>query len=165
MNRQALTAFAVLAALVASPAFAEGKPKMTMDMKAEKDIVVVENGKQIRKRVEAISQVAGETVIYSIAYRNEGDGVATGVKFDNKIPANTAYVADSAKGPGTEITFSIDDGKTYKQPAQLTYEVVNAQGRKETVKASPEKYTDIRWVIPQVPAGGSGSLSYEVRVK
>ncbi len=162
MQRSFTTTVALLLAMSATPVFAA--PEMTMEMKAEKDIVIVEKGKQVKKRVEATSQVSGEVIIYTINYRNKGTDVATAVKFDNKIPEGTVYVADSAKG-NADITFSADNGKTYKKPAQLTYEIVNAKGVKETVVAAPEKYTDIRWVIPQVPAGGSGQMGYEVRIK
>ena len=162
LTRSLTTSIALLLALSASTVFAA--PKMAMDMKAEKDVVVVESGKQIKKRIEAKSQVSGEVVIYTITYRNEGDQVATGVKFDNKVPEGTSYVANSAKG-NADITFSIDDGKSYKKPEQLTYEIVNAKGVKETVVAPPEKYTDIRWVLPQVNAGSSGQIGYEVRIK
>ena len=162
MQRHITTTLALVFALAAAPAFAA--PKMTMQMKAEKEVVVVEKGKQVKKRVEATSQVSGEVVIYTISYRNEGDEVATNVKFDNKVPEGTSYIGDSAKG-NADTTFSIDNGKTYDKPAKLTYEIVNAKGQKETVVAPPEKYTDIRWVIPQVNAGGSGQIVYEVRIK
>jgi uncharacterized repeat protein (TIGR01451 family) len=162
MQRHISTTIALLFAMAATPAMAA--PKMTMNMTAEKDVVVVEKGKQVKKRVEAKNQVSGEVVIYTINYRNEGDEAATNVKFDNKVPDGAAYVAESAKGDA-DITFSVDSGKTYKKPALLTYEIVNAEGKKETVTASPEKYTDIRWIITQVPAGGSGQIGYEVRIK
>ncbi len=57
MKRNTLTALSLAAALLSAPAFAA--PKMSVDMKAEKDVVVVEKGKQVKKRVEATSQVAG----------------------------------------------------------------------------------------------------------
>ncbi|MFZ5697172.1 MAG: hypothetical protein ACOY9J_00330 [Pseudomonadota bacterium] len=162
MNRNTTSTLALIIALVAAPAFAA--PKITVAMKAEKDIVVVENGKQMKKRVEAKDQASGEVIIYTVSYRNESNEIAQDIRVANKIPAGTTYIADSATGDG-DIVFSADNGKTYKKPAQVTYEIVNANGKKETVKATPEKYTDIRWVIPQVAAGGSGQVGYEVRVK
>lgn len=156
------TALALVFSLVAGTAFAA--PKMTMEMKAEKDVVVVEKGKQVKKRVEAKDLLPGEIVIYTIGYRNDGDEVATNVSLDNKVPEGTTYVADSVKGKA-EATFSIDNGKTYDKPAKLMYEIVNTKGEKEMVVAPPEKYTDIRWTLPQVAAGGSGQIVYEVRIK
>lgn len=162
MNRHALIALALASSLAAGTAFAA--PKMTTDLKAEKDIVVVENGKQVKKRVEARQQSAGEILIYTVSWKNEGPDVATAVNVGGLIPKGTAYVAESAKGDG-EVMFSVDDGKTYKKPALLTYEVVGKNGKKETVKASPETYTNVRWTLPQILPGGTGSASYEVRVK
>ena len=162
MNHKVTTTLALVAALVAAPTFAA--PKITIAMKAEKDVVVVENGKQVKKRVEATNQASGEVIIYTVSYKNESNEAAKDIRVDNKVPAGTAYVADSAKGEA-DIVFSADNGTTYKKPAQVTYDMVNAKGKKETVKAAPEKYTDIRWVIPQITAGGSGQVGYAVRVK
>ncbi|MFZ5756752.1 MAG: hypothetical protein ACOY3X_07605 [Pseudomonadota bacterium] len=153
----------VLAATMATTA-AVAAPKMTTSLIAEKDIVIVEKGKQVKKRVEAKEQAAGEVLIYTVSWRNEGTDVATSVSVGGLIPKGTAYIADSAKGDG-ELMFSIDGGKTFKKPALLTYEVSGKNGKKETVKANPEAYTNIRWTLPAVPAGSSGSASYEVRVK
>ena len=138
---------------------------MTMDMQAEKDIVVVENGKQVKKRVAAVDQASGEVIIYTISYRNEGKEAATNVVLDNKIPDGTVYVNDSSKAAGAETLFSVDNGKTYKQPASLTYEITDKDGKKQQVKATPEQYTDIRWVVAKVPPGSGGQIVYELRVK
>ncbi len=162
MKRNTLTALSLAAALLSAPAFAA--PKMSVDMKAEKDVVVVEKGKQVKKRVDATSQAAGEVVIYTIRYSNAGDESASNVQLDNRIPAETSYVGGSAKGMVPAV-FSADGGKTYGAPEQLTREAVDANGKKKTVAVEPEKYTDIRWVLPQVKAGESGQVSYEVRVK
>lgn len=154
--------FSLVAALASGQALAQ--PKMAVDMKAEKLVTVEENGKKVQKRVEARETLPGDVVYYTVAYRNSGTSAATNVSIDGKIPEGTVYVADSASRPEV-VTFSIDKGKTYKKPALLTYEITDASGKKQQLKASPESYTEIRWVISEIPAGGSGELAYQVRVK
>ena len=162
MQRQVTTALALLLAMTAAPAFAESK--LTIDMKSEKDAVVIENGKQVTKLIETNQAAPGEVIHYVFNYRSVGDEVVRNVEIPNKVPEGTTYVANSAKGE-VEAMFSIDGGKTFARPSELTIQVTNAKGEKETVVAPPEKYTDIRWLVPQVPAGKSGQVSYAVRVK
>ena len=84
---------------------------------------------------------------------------------NDPIPAGTSYVPDSATGEGTEITYSIDKGKSYKKATSLVYQVDAGNGKKEQRVASPEQYTNIRWTIGSLPAKGSGKVSFKVRVK
>jgi uncharacterized repeat protein (TIGR01451 family) len=154
MKLTSLTATA--GALLFASTITLAAPAMDVQVKAWKDIVTVEDGKQVKKRVEANSQAAGETVIYTINYRNTGDEVATGVKIDNAIPEGTRYVVDTATGEG-EVLFSIDNGKTYETRDQ--------NGKSTLMKASPESYTNIRWLIPDVAPGKGGTAGYHVKVQ
>lgn len=162
MQRHVTTALALVLALANAPAFAESK--MTIDMKSEKEVVVVENGKQVVKRIESSEVAPGDVIHYVFNYNSVGDEIVRNVVIPNKIPEGTTYVANSAKGD-VDAMFSIDGGKSFARPADLMIEVTNAKGVKEKVVAPPEKYTDIRWEVPQVPAGKSGQVSYAVRVK
>jgi hypothetical protein len=38
-------------------------------------------------------------------------------------------------------------------------------GKTEKRSASPEDYTHIRWTVNTIPAGGSGSVGFQVRMK
>ena len=82
---------------------------------------------------------------------------------NDPIPEGTAYLAGSATGP-VAATFSLD-GKTFEKPAELTYEVTNADGTKEKQVASPDQYTHIRWQLATVAAGATENLSFKVKVK
>jgi hypothetical protein len=67
----------------------------------------------------------------------------------------------SAKGKTTRVSFSVDGGKTFASPAQLT--VVDNNGIKQTAK--PKDYTDIRWVYQgTLSAGSSSSVSFNVSI-
>lgn len=153
-----------LAAVLLLAATAWAAPLVTLAIKAEKEIVVEEDGKKVTKRVSAEEAAPGETIIFTIAYANTGDEAATNVVVNNPLPEGTAYVLGSATEIG-EVTFSIDGGQTFKKPSLLTYETTAPDGTKEKRTASPEQYTHVRWQLPEIPAGERGEVSFRVKVK
>lgn len=137
------------------------KPLISVSMKAEQEIIVNNQAKRI-----AIDKVASEdVVVYTISYVNSGNEAATNAVLDDPIPRGTVYVNGSAFGNDADVTFSIDGGKTFKKPSLLTYEIKMPNGKVEKKTASPEQYTDIRWTISKVPAGGKGQVGFKVKVK
>jgi uncharacterized repeat protein (TIGR01451 family) len=153
----------VLLALALAPA-AWARPEVSITIKAEKEVVVTEQGKKVKKLVEAKDVEPGDEIIYTLSYSNVGTEAATNVVISDPIPPGTMYIPGSATGTG-ELTFSIDHGKTYKKPALLSYEVTTPDGKKEKRVASPEEYTDIRWVIPSLRVGEKDSVSFKVKTK
>lgn len=152
--------------LLLLPAMALAEPKISLEAKAEKEVVVKDDkGREKVQRVPASDIGPGETIIYTIDYKNAGDEPATNVVVDNPIAAETSFVPGSATGEGAQIVFSIDGGKTYNKPPQLTYEVPGLDGKPEKVVATPDEYTHIRWIIEQVPPGTAGSVSFKVKVR
>ncbi len=158
------TIFILLAIGLLLPSLALAKPEVTLAITAEKEVIVEEDGQQVTKRVLARDISPGEIVIYTISYANVGDETATNVAVVDPIPDGTAYVSESATKTG-ELNFSIDGGKSFQAPTLLTYEVTATDGTKKTLTASPELYTQIRWVIPAIVAGETGALSFQVRTK
>jgi len=140
------------------------KPQIKLSMTSEKEVTVKQDGKNIVKRMPASKIEPGQVLIFTIKYSNTGDEKATNVVINNPIPKQTVYEVGSAKG-GNEITFSIDNGKNFKRPSMLTYELTGQDGKKIRKKASPEQYTHVRWLISALPPGSSGEVSYRVRVK
>ena len=80
------------------------------------------------------------------------------------IPANTTYKPGSAWGDNSEIQFSIDEGNSFKQPSLLVYEVSDDKGGKEERKASPDKYTHIRWIVKEIPGNSKGEVGFRITV-
>lgn len=152
----------LLMPFVSSAALA--KPLLQMNVLAEKEVKTVEAGKTVVKRVKADKSAPGETLIFTLSYKNTGDEKAVDVKLDNPLPAGTRYVADSAAGANTQISFSVDGGKTYAKPDQLTIEKVSV-GKKEKVKAQPGDYNAIRWVIAEIQPGQAGQVSFRAQVQ
>lgn len=163
MLKKRLATVVTAAALLVLPQFALAKPQVSLAMKAETDVLVKKEGKVVRKRVAAKNVAPGKTVFYTVTYKNDGDQKATDVVIDNPIPAGAKYLPGSATGDG-EITFSIDKGKTFNKPTLLTYQVKDGQKPVRKV-ASPDEYTNIRWVIPAVDAGKQGQVGYQVVIK
>jgi uncharacterized repeat protein (TIGR01451 family) len=163
MKKHVVVTAALLAMLLAS-AMAWAAPDVEIKIKAEKEKIVTKDGQKVKKMVTAKSFTPGETIHYTILYRNKGDEDATKVVLSDPIPEGCLYVPGSATDIG-EVAFSIDGGKTYNKPALLTYEVKGANGAREKRVASPEQYSHIRWVIERIPAGSNGKVSFQVIVK
>lgn len=150
--------------LFSTQAFAEAK--VAMEVIAEKDVVEVnKKGKEVKKRLLAEQTIPGDVLFMTIKYKNSGDESAKNVKIDNPIPAGTIFQANSAWGDNVEIQYSIDGGKTFKKPTELTYQVENSKGEKEKKKANPEQYNAVRWVVNEIPAGGKGNVGFSVMVQ
>lgn len=150
--------------LLLVPFLAFAAPQVSIDLKAEVEKEVKEGEKMVKKRVDATEVLPGSEVFYTLTYKNSGDEAAKDVEVKNRVPENTIYVLDSAYGEGADIQFSVDNGVTYKKPSLLFYEVKGDKGKIEKKMISPEKYTDVLWVIKEIPAGKSGSVGFRVRV-
>lgn len=110
----------------------------------------------------ATTVLPGEIVTYVSTVTHRGDENVDGVVINNPIPANTNYVAFTATGEGTEITFSIDGGQSFGAPQEL--EVTDENGVSST--AAAEDYTDIRWTfLNELTPGDSASVSFKARLQ
>lgn len=159
-----LSVVAVLLYFLAQPLSVWARPSLSLEITTAREVVETVDGKEVRKIVPTEQAEPGQTLVYTIRYRNDGDETATNVVVNDPIPAGTSYIPGSASEKG-ELTFSIDGGKTYKQPSLLTYEIANPDGSTDKRTASPEQYTNIRWQLPEVAAGAKDELSFEVKVK
>ncbi len=151
---------------VLSPAVAVADPNIQLDMSVAKEIVIEENGQEVTRWVEAEDIEPGQKLRYTVRYLNVGDESATEVRIENPIPDLTVYVSDSASGgEGSKIVFSPDGGENYGAPDEVTYEVAVFGGGTDRRQANPERYTNIRWLIDEVPAGTAGEVSFVVLVQ
>jgi uncharacterized repeat protein (TIGR01451 family) len=166
MIKKYLTTIGVLVALCIIPSMVMAKPLVNISVKAEMDAVVKEGGKTLTKRVVAKDVTTGTVIFYTVSFRNDGDEKATNAVIDNPVPKDTSYVPGSAYSEnGGEITFSIDKGKSYNKPSLLFYEIKENQGKTVKKVASPDVYTNIRWVIPVIEAGQKGVVGFKAIVK
>jgi uncharacterized repeat protein (TIGR01451 family) len=148
---------------VCLPAWA--KPQMEISITTSKLVVETVNGANIKKLVPTSQAFPGDTLVYTLSYSNKGNEAARDAVIENPIPKGASYVAGTANGSGADITFSVDDGKSFAKPDLLMSEVMLMSGTKVRHPASSEDYTHVRWTIRQVPPGGSGKVGFSVLVK
>ena len=158
-----LTAFIALLLVIPVTVFAQ--PNVSVSTVAEKEVIEMVDGKQVKKRVPAKNADPGQTLIFTLSYQNKGNEKAVNVKVDNPIPKDTVFVVGSGIGKNSKMMFSIDGGKNYKAPSLLTYEETLPGGKKVRRQASPEQYTHVRWIIDEIPPGQSGKVGFQVRLK
>ena len=137
--------------------------QIKLKMVVEKETTVtMPDGEKKTVRVEPKLVVPGDEVIYTIIYSNVGDKDATDVVITNPIAEHTVYTADSAGGDGTEISFSVDGGKHFGRPDELTVTTPDGEER----SATAADYNAIRWLVTSpVPPNSEGRVAYRVRVK
>jgi uncharacterized repeat protein (TIGR01451 family) len=86
--------------------------------------------------------VPGNQVVYIITARNVCKKPVDKLVLNNPVPDHLSYVADSASGSGTDITFSVD-GKNYSKAEALV--VQDAEGHAHA--ARNEDIRSIRWIL------------------
>lgn len=124
----------------------------------EKEVVVLAaNGSETIERVPADKVTPGETVIYSIKYKNDSSEAASDIVLVMPVPKEVAYVEGSVSGEDTSVAFSADGGKTYVARGRLT---VEEDGSSRPARG--DEITHIRWTLSQpAPANGEGEVSYK----
>lgn len=143
----------------------ENQPKLALQTLVAKEIIVQEAGRAVSRRVPPDTAISNDTLVYTISYVNEGRALATDAVIIDPIPAQTVYLPDSAVGAGTEISFSIDNGRNF-QPEPVMYTIKRPDNTSEKVKAPPEMYTHIKWMInKKLQPGQTGEISFKVRIK
>jgi uncharacterized repeat protein (TIGR01451 family) len=165
MNRNTILITLLLCITLLLPSLVLAKPQMSIGITTSKEVTETVNGAKVKKLVPTTQAASGDTLVYSLAYSNKGDEAATDAVIENPIPKGSSYIAGSSIGTGAQITFSVDDGKTFAKPEVLMSEVMLMSGTKVRSPASPDEYTHVRWTIRLVPPGGSGKVGFSVRVK
>jgi uncharacterized repeat protein (TIGR01451 family) len=136
---------------------------ISFDSIAEVEVeTVTEKGEKVMKRQPATVIVPGTIVIYSNKITNNGTETAEGIVINNPVPEQMEYLAGSAVGTNTEITYSADGGNSFNNPEKLT--VKNPGGTMRP--AEPREYTHIMWVLgTPLPPGGEDMVEFRTRVK
>jgi len=139
------------------------KGTVELKMSVEQEIKTKDADGNVRtKRVAPKLVLPKDEVIYTIRYHNSGEQEATDVVITNPIPADVIYRAGSAKGLGTKIRFSVNGGKQFGEPDELTVTLPDGKER----PATESDYTHINWtLLKPVAAGKRGQVSYRARVR
>jgi uncharacterized repeat protein (TIGR01451 family) len=110
---------------------------------AEVETHAMRDGRDTTKLTPANRVVPGDQVIYTLEIRNSGRTAVRDPVITYGVPSHMMYVADSATGPGAEVRYSVDDGRTFDRPENLR--VNDALGHSRPAKA--DEYTHIRWKL------------------
>jgi uncharacterized repeat protein (TIGR01451 family) len=132
---------AIVVQLAATSAIAQQNPILVKNV-AETEVEKKNAQGVVEKvRVPLDKATPGTEVIYTTTFTNNGSKPANNIAITNPVPENTTYVGASAFGDNTDVTFSIDGGKTYAAADKL--KVKTPEGRERA--ALPTDYTHIRW--------------------
>ncbi len=145
-----LAAIAALAAAQSAPA-TRGDPRLSITAVAEVEVTALNGGRETVKLARADRVVPGDQVIYTLEIRNKGAMSLPPPRVDYPIPEHMRYLDDTAAGPGADITYSIDGGRTFNRPENL--QVVAPDGQKRPAVAAD--YTHIRWQLKNILKGKS----------
>ena len=159
VNRLIASLFALL--LVPALALAANDIKFTSTAEIEVQKVNAK-GEKVQVRQPADLLQPGQIAIYTNAFTNVGKQPAEKVAVNNPVPANTEYLGGSATESGFDLVFSVDKGKSFGKPKELT--VPDGKGGKRP--AEPKEYTNIRWtMLAPLKPGATGVVEFRVRVK
>jgi uncharacterized repeat protein (TIGR01451 family) len=109
------------------------------------------SGGRETRLIPADRVVSGDTVIYTLEVRNTASIAVRRPVVTYAIPEHMSYTPDSAVGPGTEVTYSVDAGVSFDVPENLKIQEPGGQLR----AATAADYTHIRWRLKNPLKGNS----------
>lgn len=134
-----------------------------LEHKAEqRQTYVDDDGVEQTRLVEAARVVPGEAILFTVTYTNVGAEPAEDLVITNPVPNAMNYLADSASGDNTDITFSTNGGNNFDSPQNLV--VTAADGTQRPAAAND--YTHIRWIVRgNIAAGTTGTVQFTALVE
>lgn len=129
---------------------------------AEVELRAVENGRETSKLAPADRVVSGDWVIYTLEVRNTAATTVRAPTVTYPVPEHMSYVAESAVGPATEISYSLDGGRSFDAAENLKVQDADGQLR----PATAADYTHIRWQLKNsLKANSVAFVRFRARVK
>jgi uncharacterized repeat protein (TIGR01451 family) len=148
--------------MVATAAAENSKDPIAVKAIAEVERSTHERGRDTNKLVAAERVVSGDAVIYTLEVRNTSAATVPPPTVTYPVPEHMIYTADSAVGPITQVTYSVDGGLTFDVPENLKI----AQPDGELRAANAADYTHIRWQLKNALKGNSVAfVRFRARVK
>ena len=147
--------------LLSAGAHAADKGCVELKTTGETESEVVENGQKVKRLVPAAKAVPGDQIVWTITATNVCKTPTDNVVIANPVPEHMTYVANSAMGTGTDITYSVD-GKEFKGAAELQVHAADGTAR----AARADEYRAIRWTYMAAFApGATAFVRYRAVVK
>ena len=158
-----LLKIALIFGLTISPlaAMAENGPIKFTNTVMKEVIEKNDKGEELTSYVEPATAVPGNTMMYTITFENIGDKSVSNIVINDPLPNNSKYIANSAEGKNTTITFSAD-GEKFDVPSKI--KLKDASGKIWT--ASADKYTHIRWTYKKnLQPGEIGKVTFKTKIR
>lgn len=144
---------------------AAGAPRVEIAVQVEREIVRTDRaGKRIVEHTSVEVVNPGDVLRYTLKATNVGDGPALQARVEDPLPTGTELILDSLDHDRATASASIDGGKTWQSfPAQI--ERKSAGGKVESVPASADLYTHLRWTLADpLGPGESRDVRFKVRI-
>ena len=160
MSLPSFVKFAALALAFAPAVLSAAAPASPVALKGEVKLekTVVENGVERIALVAPDVVVPGDKLVFSTAYSNTGATPAVNFVVTNALPSGVALAPDAA---AATLAVSVDGGKSWGKLAAL--KVADGQGGIRAALASDA--THVRWTLPVIAPGASGTLKYHAIVR
>jgi uncharacterized repeat protein (TIGR01451 family) len=129
---------------------------------AEVEMQTVREGREVSKLAPADRVVSGDWVIYTLEVRNTAATTIRAPTVTYPVPEHMSYVAESAVGPATEISYSVDGGSSFDAAENLKVQDADGQLR----PAIAADYTHIRWHLKNsLKSNSVAFVRFRARVK
>lgn len=155
----ATTGLLLMAAIAAAQ---EATDPLTIKAIAEVESKSIAHGREVTKLIPADRVVPGDQVIYTLEARNTGGAAIDAPVIVHPIPEHMRYVADSAVGPGAEVSYSVDGARSFDRAENL--KVPGKDGVQRPAGAAD--YTHIRWRLKNsLKANSVAFVRFRARVE
>jgi uncharacterized repeat protein (TIGR01451 family) len=153
----------LIAVLVVTAAYGQADSgSIAIKAIAEVELQTLERGREISKLVPADRVVSGDWVIYTLEVRNTASATIPAPTVTYPVPEHMSYVAESAVGPATEVSYSVDGGNHFDAAENLKIQDADGQLR----PAGAADYTHIRWQLKNsLKANSVAFVRFRARVK
>jgi uncharacterized repeat protein (TIGR01451 family) len=153
--RTGLLCCATSAAVAAQPAALPGS-QLVVSSTLERIVASAAEGApaEVQIAADTVASHADQFVV-SVRFTNAGESLLDTVRITSPIPADLKYVPDSASAPGSEVLFSVDNGRTFGRPDELTLQAPDGRAR----AADAADYTHVRWVLGSPLDGGATGIA------
>ena len=161
-----LIAGCVAALAVTAGTAAPDDPGIVLTVEVKEEVSVPDekgNVQIVHREVEMADP--GDVLVYTLTYKNVSKSPVRDAVVNDAVPEGTILLPGSVRGDKTEVSFSVDGGKSFTAfPARL--QVADMHGAPVQKPAPPEAYTHIRWTAkaPLAP-GESRQATFKVIVR
>jgi uncharacterized repeat protein (TIGR01451 family) len=134
---------AALLLLATGVAAQDGVAPLSIKAIAEVESRSVEGGQVAVKLIQADRVVPGDRVLYTLEVRNTGETALEAPTVIHPVPDHMLYIAESAVGPGAEVSYSVDGAHSFGRADSLKVQGIDGRPR----LAVAADYTHIRWQL------------------